>query len=95
MAYHFTDHQKQLARRIVDAIRSSELNEAVSSSKLSSIDTRNTERIPLSGKKVELVTEHPAGSYEIVKEQDELAYLKIKDPDAFWRLSHYLVAEVR
>lgn len=75
--------------------RSSALNEAVSSNKLSTIDTRNTERIPLSGKKVELVTEHPAGSYEIVKEKDELAYLKIKDPDAFWRLSHYLVAEVR
>lgn len=75
--------------------RTSALNEAVASNSFSSVDTRNTDRIPLDGKKVELVTEHPTGSYEIVKEQDELAYLKIKDPDAFWRLSHYLVAEVK
>ncbi|MBX2971977.1 MAG: hypothetical protein KF797_02640 [Flavobacteriales bacterium] len=75
--------------------RSTQLNSAVAGNSLSTIDTRNTDRIPLAGKKVELVTDHPAGSYEIVKEKDKLAYLKIKDPDAFWRLSHYLVAEVR
>lgn len=75
--------------------RSSELNSGLAGNALNTVDTRNTERIPLEGKKVELVTEHPAGSYEIVKEKDELAYLKIKDPDAFWRLSHYFVAEVR
>lgn len=75
--------------------RSSELNSGLAGNALSTIDTRNTERIPLEGKKVEFVTEHPEGSYEIVKEKDELAYLKIKDPDAFWRLSHYFVAEVR
>lgn len=75
--------------------RSTQLNSAVAGNSLSTIDTRNTDRIPLAGKKVELVTDHPEGSYEIVKEKDKLAYLKIKDPDAFWRLSHYLVAEVR
>lgn len=75
--------------------RTTALNNAVASNSLSTIDTRSTERIPLQGKKVELVTEHPDGSYEIVKEQEKLAYLKIKDPDAFWRLSHYMVAEVR
>ncbi|MBL7950263.1 MAG: hypothetical protein JNM62_00970 [Flavobacteriales bacterium] len=75
--------------------RTSALSEAVASNSLQSIDTRATDRIPLKGKKVELVTEHPSGSYEIVKEADKLAYLRIKDADAFWRLSHYLVAEVR
>lgn len=75
--------------------RSTALNSALASNGLSTIDTRSTDRIPLTGKKVELVTDHPDGSYEIVKEKDKLAYLKIKDADAFWRLSHYLVAEVR
>lgn len=75
--------------------RSTALNSALASNGLSTIDTRSTDRIPLSGKKVELVTDHPDGSYEIVKEKDKLAYLRIKDADAFWRLSHYLVAEVR
>lgn len=71
------------------------LNTDVSKERFSQVDTRNTDRIPLKGKKLDLVTEHPASSYEIVKEADQLAYLKIKDPDTFWRLSHYLVAEVR
>lgn len=75
--------------------RTTALNSAVASNSLSTIDTRSTDRIPLSGKKVDLVTEHPNGSYEIVKEKEKLTYLKIKDPDAFWRVSHYLVAEVR
>lgn len=75
--------------------RTSALNNAVVGNNFKTVDIRNTDRIPLEGKKVALVTEHPVGSYEIVKEQEALAYLRIKDPDAFWRLSHYLVAEVK
>jgi hypothetical protein len=30
-----------------------------------------------------------------VENGDELAYLDIKDPDAFWRLSKYAVVEVK
>lgn len=75
--------------------RTTALSDAVASNNLRTIDTRAIDRIPLEGKKVELVTEHPSGSYEIVKEADKLAYIMIKDPDAFWKLSHYLVAEVR
>lgn len=75
--------------------RTSQMQENVADSHFHQVDMRTTERIPLEGKKVELVSEHPAGSYEIVEDGDALAYLRIKDADAFWRLSHYLVAEVK
>ena len=75
--------------------RTSEVKQDVADNHFHQVDMRTTERIPLEGKKVDLVSEHPAGSYDIVQNGEELAYLQIKDADAFWRLSHYLVAEVR
>lgn len=71
------------------------LNTNVQNERFNQVDTRSTERIPLKGEKLTLVTEHPESSYEVVKEEDHLAYLRIKDPETFWRLSHYLVAEVK
>ena len=73
----------------------STLNTTASNERFKQVDTRNTDRIPLEGEKLVLVTEHPANSYEVVKDQDKLAYIQIKDPESFWRLSHYLVAEVK
>lgn len=75
--------------------RTSALNDAATADHFRSVDTRETTRIPLEGKKVELVTEHPKNSYEIVEENEQLAYLQIKDPAAFWKLSKYMVAEVK
>jgi len=75
--------------------RTTELNDSASADRFRSLDTRVTNRIPLEGEKVELVTEHPQNSYEIIEENDHLAYLEIKDPAAFWRLSRYMVAEVK
>ncbi len=75
--------------------RSSDLNTDAMESHFKTVDVRETTRIPLEGKKMELVTEHPNGSYEIVEQDEHLAYLEIKDPVAFWRLSRYMVAEVK
>ena len=58
-------------------------------------DVRDLHRIPVQAKKAVLVTDHPASSYEMVKEDDMIAYLEIKDPEAFWKLSKYAVVEVK
>lgn len=56
------------------------------------IDITNTQAIPLSGKKAELVTSHPTDSYMLEGDQDEnLERLVILDPDRFWNSSKYLV----
>lgn len=56
------------------------------------IDITDTQTIPLSGKKAELVTNHPTDSYILEGDQEEnLERLVILDPDRFWNSSKYLV----
>lgn len=64
-------------------------------SQFQEVDVRELRKLPLSGDKAKLVTDHPKKSYDIVEAGDELAYLEIKDPQEFWKLSKYLVVEVR
>jgi hypothetical protein len=59
------------------------------------IDTRQTDSIPLFAKRAKLVTAHPKNSFALEKDKNKVTYLKIKDPDAFWRMSKYLVVEVQ
>jgi uncharacterized coiled-coil protein SlyX len=61
----------------------------------SEIDVTETKTIPVNSKNVKLITEHPSNSYELVKENEKLvAYIAIKDPDAFWKISKYAVVEL-
>ncbi|HEY0976245.1 MAG TPA: hypothetical protein VGE21_02150 [Flavobacteriales bacterium] len=59
------------------------------------VDVRELRKLPLGGDKAKLVTDHPKKSYSIKEEGTELAYLEIKDPQEFWKLSKYLVVEVK
>jgi len=57
-----------------------------------SVDLRKLENIPVAGKQLEILTEHPKNSYEIVKDdQDLISEIKINNKDAFWEGSQYLV----
>lgn len=59
------------------------------------IDERELTNIPLYSKKAKLITNHPDGSYEFKKnENDEIVSLEIKDRKKFWAVSDYLVIEV-
>jgi chromosome segregation ATPase len=71
------------------------LNSDAVPSKFTQTDVRELHRINVQSKKAELVTEHPASSYSMVKENDMIAYLEIKDPEAFWKLSRYAVVKIK
>ncbi len=71
------------------------LNGEASTATFTQADVRDLHRIPVGSKKAELMSEHPASSYEMVKEDDMIAYLEIKDANAFWKLSKYAVVEVK
>lgn len=73
------------------------LRNDVSASAFKQVDLRDVKQIPLNhARKAVLVTEHPSDSYTFVKEDDDkLAYLEIKDPEEFWKLSKYMVVEVK
>ena len=59
------------------------------------IDIRTTKEIKLYLKRAELLTTHPAGSYELVKDDKGQLTLKITNPKEFWSVSKYLVIQVK
>ncbi len=59
------------------------------------LDVRETEILPINAKKAEVISEHSAKSYRFVYQDDLIAYLKIEDPDEFWKLTKYAVIEVK
>ena len=59
------------------------------------IDITQTKSIPVNSKKAKLITEHPANSYEMVHEnENQIAYIEIKDPEEFWKITKYAVIEI-
>jgi hypothetical protein len=70
-----------------------QLNDNLNFSALDSIDIRNTYSIPVHSKKVELVTEHPTDSYEMIidEENKQVDKLVILDPEKFWASTKCLV----
>ena len=59
------------------------------------IDIRQDKEIKLYSKRAELLTTHPEGSYELVKDDKGQLTLKITNPSQFWSVSRYLVIQVR
>jgi len=58
------------------------------------INITKTTTIPVNSKDATLITEHPTSSYAMVKDNDEkIAYIEIKNPDEFWKVSKYAVVE--
>lgn len=55
----------------------------------------NFHTIKLYAKSGKLVSKHPEGSYEFVKDESKQAVLNILDPQNFWSLTKYLVVEVK
>lgn len=71
------------------------LNSDLEPTNFTRIDMRETKVIPVNAKKAKLITGHEAGSYEFVKEGDQIASLNITDPNEFWKSSKYLVLETK
>jgi len=56
-------------------------------------DKRNLTTINLHSKKAEVLTNQPAGSYEIIENNGQ-KILRILDAESFWSLSNYLVIKI-
>ncbi|HEY3369866.1 MAG TPA: hypothetical protein VGK10_03395 [Prolixibacteraceae bacterium] len=72
-----------------------EIQENFDSQHFTDLDIRNTKTIPVNAKKAVLISEHPVSSYSLVEENGQIAYLEIKDPQEFWRISKYAVIQVK
>jgi uncharacterized protein (DUF3084 family) len=58
-------------------------------------DMRELTNVPLNTKKATIITTHPEGSYEITENEDGSKVLNIKDKEAFWSISKYLVISIK
>jgi len=75
--------------------RTESLVSNISDTSFAQVDKSEFKQIPVNSREAKLVTEHPADSYEIVRETDDkIAYIEIKDPDQFWKISKYAVVEL-
>lgn len=59
------------------------------------LNIQETKTIPLHSKKATIISEHPADSYTFVKEDGQVSYLQINNPEEFWKISKYAVIEVK
>jgi uncharacterized coiled-coil protein SlyX len=75
--------------------RNTDLNRSVGKQSFSELDQRTDLKIPIFAKKVEVITEHPDSSYQLIYQDNQVAYLQIEKPAEFWKLTKYLVVEKR
>jgi hypothetical protein len=59
------------------------------------INITETKTIPVNSKNAKLITEHPSGSYEFIRDSNNtIEYIEIKDPIQFWKISRYAVVDI-
>lgn len=59
------------------------------------IDTRVDKEIRLMSRDARLLTNHPAGSYTLLRDANRQYVLRIQSPEQFWSTSKYLVIQVK
>lgn len=67
-------------------------------SKFQTIDRTKVTTIAIGQRKAQVISKHPEGSYELVYDENDsktVAYLTIKDVNAFWRFTDYLVVSTK
>ncbi len=74
--------------------RSTNLEANFDDTRFARIDKTTTQAIPLTGKKFELITTHPSGTWQLV-EEDGVWSLVINDRARFWSTSKYLVILIK
>lgn len=62
-------------------------------SKFTKKDMRGLEKLVIESKNPKLITEKPAASYTLTKNDDGTTTLEIKDPQTFWSVSPFLIIQ--
>ena len=71
------------------------LSGSLSDSAFVQIDITKTKLIPVNSKKAKLISEHPANSYQFIRDNNnKIESIEIKDPVLFWKISKYAVVQV-
>lgn len=71
--------------------RVAELSDKFNQNHFTKVDITLAKEIPVNGKRVKLVTTHPANSYRMVEEDNAIDKIVITDAEKFWSASKYLI----
>jgi hypothetical protein len=64
-------------------------------SSFTQIDITVMKSIPINSKSAKLISEHPANSYQFIRDKDKkIESIEITDPIQFWKISKYAVVEI-
>ncbi len=80
---------------VVGIGKSTKLSSDINTDYFTKIDIRKTTEITIMAKNVNLLSNHPAGSYEFKMKDKTYERLVIKDPKKFWSITKYLVVETK
>ena len=86
--------QKIISKKLLQKTKVLE-NEDFNKDYFTQIDIRTDKEIKLYSKEAKLLTAHPEGTYELVKDDKGQLTLNITNPNQFWSVSRYLVIEVK
>lgn len=103
-AYYVVGNNKDLSEaNVIDRTggfigigRTSSLNRNIDHTNFTKVDVTNIKYIPVHGKKVKLITKHPADSYSLEYDEADDAMVKgiaITSEEQFWSVSNYLVVQ--
>ncbi|TFH24923.1 MAG: hypothetical protein E4H10_09995 [Bacteroidia bacterium] len=59
------------------------------------ISISHTDRIAINAKRMELISNHPEDSYQVISNDSIVEYIQIIQPQMFWKKTRYAVVETR
>ena len=91
-AYFFMGTRKELK---ANAINVKDKDSGYKTSLFTPVDVRTFDRLETGSKSAKILTKHPEKSYELVRDENKIYTLVIKNPTEFWNASRYLIIQVK
>lgn len=91
-AYFFMGTRKELKANDINV---KDKDSGYRTSLFTPIDIRTFDRLATDSKSAKILTKHPEGSYELVRDAEKKYTLIIKNPENFWNASRYLIIQIK
>ena len=91
-AYFFMGTRKELKANDINV---KDKDSGYRTSLFTPIDIRTFDRLATDSKSAKILTKHPEGSYELVRDAEKKYTLIIKNPENFWNASKYLIIQIK